>query len=141
MKVALNDISGFCAVFGNTTHFSLKIFNAVECAFTLATGIRGGRETRFPPHVRVFKKKMVNDTIDKRGGENFASDRVVNNEGDAAARVIGTSDNSVAQAHEIFEIVYFETMFVFGFTLAADASPPISFEKFVQEKIFKFHSF
>ncbi len=71
----------------------------------------------------------MDDAVNERGSDDFASDGVVNNKGDAATRVVGASDNRVAEADEVFEIVSFEIMLVLSLAFAADAGFIIGLEK------------
>lgn len=129
LEIALHDVGGNSAVVANTTHFTLEVFNTVECAFAFATRVGAGQKARTPPLVGVFNKKAVDDAVDKRGGDDFASDGVVDDKGDATAWVVGAGDNRITQADEIFEIIGFEIMLVHGFAFAADAGFIIGLEK------------
>ncbi len=98
-EVAFDDVGRDSAVVANSAHFALEIFDAVERAFAFATRIGTREQPRSPPHFGVFDEKAMDDAVDKWGGDDFASDGVVNNKSNAAAGVISTRDNGVAQAN------------------------------------------
>lgn len=113
-----------------------EAFLAVEGAFALATRIRIGNEAAIPPIGATVIKKMMNDAIAKRCGDDFADDGIVDNKSDAAARFIETTDDAIAEVDDVFHSVELETMLVDG-VLFAFSGGFVSIPKFMKEKLFE----
>ncbi len=105
---------------------------AEESALVFATRIRIDDEMTIPPVSTSIKKEMVDNTVAKGRGDDFAHDGVVDDESDAPRRSVIAPENAVAQGDEIFEDINFESMFVESAQFA-EASAEIGAPKFLQE--------
>ncbi len=76
----------------------------------------------------------MDDAIAERGGDDFADNRVVNDEGDAAAGFVTAAKNAVAELGDIFHFVNFKTVFVESFAFAF-AGEVVSAPELLQEEI------
>ena len=123
-------------VFGDLANVVGEAFLAVKCTFADAAGIGIGTKTAVPPLCADIEEEMMNYAVAKGSGDNFTDDRVVNDEGDAAAGLVVMTDEAVAEINDVFHGVKFKLVFVNGraFTLARNI---ISDPKFTEEKFFK----
>ena len=128
-KVTLDDVSGSLTIEANATHFALEVVDTVEGAFAFATRVGAGEQASIPPEASVFEEKVVDNAVDKGGGENFAFDGMMDNKGDAAAGMVGASENSITEVNEIFKIVGLEAMLVGSLAFAVNTGFVIGLEK------------
>lgn len=123
-------------VFGDLANVVSEAFLAVKCAFADAAGIGISTKTAIPPFRADIEEEMMNHAVAKGGGDDFADDGVVNDEGDAAAGFVVMTDEAVAEINDVFHGIELELMLVNGraFALARNI---ISDPKFTEEKFFK----
>lgn len=123
-------------VFGDLANVVSETFLAVKCTFADAAGIGIGTKTAVPPFRADIEEKMMDHTVAKGSGDDFADDGVVNDEGDAAAGFVVMTDEAVAEINDVFHGVKLKLVFVNGraFTLAGDI---ISDPKLTEEEFFK----
>ena len=88
---------------------------------------------RVPPVGADVEEEMMDDAVAEGGGDDFAGDGVLNDEGDAAAGMIITAEDAVAEVNEVFHIVEFKAMFVYGVFLAF-AGGEVGGPEFAQEE-------
>lgn len=118
MDVEGNGESGLLVVFGDFGDVVGKALLTIEDAFFFATGVRIDAKTAVPPFGTHVKEKMVNDTISEWGGDNLASNWVMDDKSNATVGLIATTEDAVAQENNIFHIVELKTVFVDGFAFA-----------------------
>ncbi len=123
-------------VFGDLANVVSEAFLAVKCTLADAAGIRISTKTAVPPLCADIEEEMMNYAVAKGSGDNFADDRVVNDEGDAAAGLVVMTDEAVAEIDNIFHSVELKLVFINGraFTLAGNI---IGDPEFTEEKFFK----
>lgn len=139
-KIALNiefdDESRAGMIFGGTADVGGEALLAEESTFADATRIGVDEKAAVPPVGTNIVKKVMDDAIAERGGDDFADDGVVDNESDAATGFVAALDDAVAEENQVFHIVEFEAVFVDGLALAFTGAI-ISVPKFAKEKIFE----
>ena len=89
-----------------------KTINSVPSSFTNAAGIAIGNEPPVPPAGDGIEKKMMDNAVTKRGGEDFSDDGFTGDESNAARGNVSAVDNSITEVDEVFEGVHLENMFV-----------------------------
>ena len=118
MDVEGDGESGLLVVFGDFGDVVGKALLAVEDTFFFATGVRIDAKTAVPPFGTHVKEKMMNNAVTKWGGDNLASNWVMDDKSNATVGLIATTKDAVAQENNIFHIVEFEAVFVNGFAFA-----------------------
>lgn len=136
LDVKFDGVGGSSVVVGDLADVACETFLAVEGAFVFAAGIGIRNETTVPPIGTNIEKKMMDDTIAKGRGDDFADDRIFDDEGDATTGMIITTNETIAKRDNVFHITKLKTMFVDGF-LFAFPSVSVGLPKFMQEKSFK----
>ncbi len=101
-------------VLGDLANVVSEAFLAVKCTLADAAGIRISTKTAIPPFRADIEEEMMNHAVAKGGGNNFADDWVVNDEGDAAAGFVVMTDEAVAEIDNIFHGVKFKLVLVDG---------------------------
>ncbi len=136
MDVKLDSEGGCVVIVGDLANVVKESFLAEEGAFVFTAGVGIGNEAAVPPVSTNIKEEMMNDTITKGGGDDFASDGVMNDKGNAATGFIIMLDNAIAEIDEIFHGVELEAMFVDSMLLAF-AGSVVGLPEFVEKKISK----
>ncbi len=130
---------GLSIIFSGLANMVGEALLAEENAFAFATRIRIFRKAAVPPISADIIEKMMNDAITKWCGDDFAGDGVVDDKSDAAARLITTADDTVAEEENIFYIVNFETMLIdslaFAFAGNFVGAPKLTEQKFGKARI------
>lgn len=123
-------------VLGNLANMVSEAFLAIKCTLANAAGIGIGTKTAVPPLCANIEEKMMNHAVAKGSGDNFADDRVVDDEGDAAAGFVVMANEAVAEIDDVFHSIELELMFVDGraLTLACNI---IGDPEFTEEEFFK----
>lgn len=136
LNIHRNGESGLGVVLGGLADVGGEALLTIEDTFALATGIRIRAESVVPPFGGEIIEEVMDDAITERGGDDFAGDGIVNDEGNAAARDIDATNDTVTKKADVFHIINFETVFVDGFTLAF-AGDFVSAPKFTKQIFFK----
>ncbi len=136
LDVEFDSKGGFGIIIGDAADVGGEALLAVESAFVFATGIGVGDKTAIPPIGADVEEEVMDDAVTKGGGDDFAGDGVVNDEGDAARRFIAATNNTVAEEDEIFHVGEFEAVFVDGFAFAF-AGVVIGLPKRLEEELFE----
>ena len=118
LDVKFGDEGGAGVVRGGLTEVAGEALLAVEGAFALAAGVGIGDEAAVPPVGADVEEEMMDDAVAEGGGDDFAGDGVLDDEGDAAAGMIITAEDAVAEVNEVFHIVKFKAVLVYGVFLA-----------------------
>ena len=98
-------------------HHFLDALDGVKGAFFFATTVGIGDKAAVPPAALHFVEEMMNDTINKRCGKNFANHWVVNDERDRAAGGIAAFENGVGEMEDVFGPIFVVTVFIESFEL------------------------
>jgi len=136
LDIEFDDEGGASVIFGGAADVGGEALLAEESAFADTARIRVDEEAAIPPVGANVVEKVMDDAIAERGGDDFADDGVVDDEGDAATGLVAALDDAVAEENQVFHIVELEAVFVDSFTLAF-AGAIISVPKFAKEKIFE----
>lgn len=136
LNVEFSNHGGAGIILGHLAEMVGKPLLAIKCAFAFATGVGVRNKPPVPPVGADIKEEMMDDAVAKRSGHDLANDRIMDDEGDAAAGVITVAQHTFAEIENVFHVVEFETVLVDGETLAF-AGGKISAPKFVAEKIAK----
>lgn len=114
LDVEFDGKGGFGIIIGGAADVGGEALLAVEGAFILAAGIGVGDKAAIPPIGADIEEEVVDDAVAKGGGDDFADDRVMNDEGDAAAGLVVMADEAVAEIDNIFHGVKFKLVLVNG---------------------------
>ncbi len=95
LDIEFDGIGGECVILGDLADVAGETFLTVEGAFILAARIRVGNETAVPPIGTNIEKKMMNDTVAKGRGDDFADDGIFDNESDTTAGMIMTTNETI----------------------------------------------
>lgn len=136
LNVELDGESLASVVFGDLADMMGKTFLSIEGAFADATGVGIGAEATVPPLGADIKKKVVNDAVAERGGDDFTDDGVMDDKGDAATGFVVMADETVAEINNVFHGVEFELMLIDGLAFAF-ASDVVGNPKFMKKEFFK----
>ena len=136
LDIEFSNHGGAGVILGHLAEMVGEPLLAIKRALTLATGVGVRDKTPVPPVGADIKEEMMDDAVAKRSGHDLANDRIMDDEGDAAAGVITVAQHTFAEIENVFHVVEFETVLVDGETLAF-AGGKISAPKFVAEKIAK----
>ncbi len=72
-----------------------------------------------PPVTTKIEEKVMDNTIAKGGGDNFADNWIMDNKGDATAGVVSAVEDVTTENMKILDIANLETVFVDSVTLAS----------------------
>ncbi len=99
-KITLNIKSdgegGFGIIISDLTGVLSETLLPVEDAFTFTARIRIGAKTTIPPVSAKIIEKMMDNAVAEGCSDDFSSNWVVNNKGNAAAWLVTFADNAVA---------------------------------------------
>lgn len=136
LDVEFDDEGGASVIFGGTADVGGEALLAEESAFADTARIGVDEEAAVPPVGANVVEKVMDDAIAERGGDDFADDGIVDDEGDAATGFVAALNNAVAEENQVFHIVELKAVFVDSLALAF-AGAIISVPKFAKEKIFE----
>ena len=97
LDVELDDESGAGVIFRGATDVGGEALLAEESAFADATGVGVDEKTTVPPVGADVIEEVMDDAVAERGGDDFADDGIVDNEGDATAGFVATLNDAVAE--------------------------------------------
>ena len=103
LDVEFDGESLFSIIIRRETDMAGKTFLPIERAFSDTARIRIGAKAAVPPFSASAKKEMMDNAVAKWGGNDFADDRIVNDESDAAAGFIITANETIAEINNIFD--------------------------------------
>lgn len=136
LDVEFDGESGFGIILGGAADVRGEALLAVEGAFVLAAGVGVGNKAAIPPIGADVEEEVVDDAVTKGGGDDFAGDGIVDNEGYAARGLIAATNDAVAEEDEIFHIGEFEAVFVDGFAFAF-AGVVVGLPERLEEELFE----
>lgn len=136
LNVEFDGESGLGVILRGLADVASKALLAVERTLAFATGVGIGNEAAIPPFGAAIIEKMMDDTVTEGCSDDFTDDGVVDDEGDAAARFIKTTYDTIAEINGVFHGIELITVFVDSVLFAFSGSL-ISIPKLVQKKSFE----
>lgn len=104
-------------VFGDFLHHFLRTLDGVEGAFFLAAAIRIRNEPTIPPTALHSIKKMMDNAVDKRRGEDLANHGVENDERNRRAGLVVISEYGFGEVENVLGPVDVVAVFIKGVEL------------------------
>lgn len=97
LDVEFDDEGRASVIFSGTADVSGETLLAEEGALADAAGVGVDEKAAVPPVGADVVKEVVDDAVTKRGGDDFADDGIVDDEGDATAGFVAALDDTVAK--------------------------------------------
>lgn len=97
LDVEFDDESRAGVIFRGATDVGGEALLAEEGAFTDAAGVGVDEKAAVPPVSADIIKKVMDDAVAERGGDDFADDGIVDDKSDAAAGFVAALDDAIAK--------------------------------------------